>query len=338
MKTEQSNHNIQQSDSCNVIDSIEFKDKEEKCRYVDCIHIESIEQLVIILSDLKRKNSFFRGQKDWKWRVNSGVQREWFKNRLLRDKSYNGSLSVNQFFQEFLDYIKGKTPLAARGVLEEFSLISELQHYGAPTPFIDFTTHPWIALFFALGMDSSDFSEIAEDTMCSLYSFQPGSGAATPENDWTNYSVIIRQALAPAISPPMFDCTTPVNTYKFLEHFSCIYLRDDETELLKLYNPRLTAQKGMFVHLGKKYQHRNLDEVTCLGSDGASGGQFKDALSFSKLDCLEISPELFPRITQEIQKRKITRKSLFLDDSKLAGSFFGKLLFECFMQHLTDNS
>ncbi|MCX6972479.1 MAG: hypothetical protein NTV93_20340 [Verrucomicrobia bacterium] len=121
MKTEQSNNNIQQSDSCNVIDSIEFKDKQEKCRYVDCIHIESVEQLVIILSDLKRKNSFFRGQKDWKWRVNSGVQREWFKNRTLREKYYKNKSSVNQFFQEFLDYVKTIFPKEAKCDLLEFS-------------------------------------------------------------------------------------------------------------------------------------------------------------------------------------------------------------------------
>lgn len=335
MKTEHGNQNIQQSDCCNVIDLIEFKDKEEKNRYVDCVHIKSIEQLVLMLSDLKSKNSFFRGQKHWKWRVNSGAQREWFKNRLFIEKYYKGESSVNQFFQEFLNFIKSKILKIQQSAQDDFSLISELQHYGAPTPFIDFTTQPWVALFFALGMDSCESAEVVGDTNCSLYSFQSGKGAETPANDWTNYSEIIRQDLEPAFATPTLKCNNLVNTYRFLEDFSCIYLRDDETDLLKLYNPRLAAQKGMFVHLGKKKQHRNLDEVTFLGSDGPSEGQFKNDLSFTKLVCLEISPQLFPRITQEIQKRNITRKSLLLDDANLAGSFFGKLLFECFMQHLT---
>jgi len=107
-------------------------------------HVASMEDLAHELNALPNRY-IFRGQADSSWGLQSSLE------RLL------GSLwSVDQA-RNFEDYalksFKSKYRIYCgqeHKPESKLSWLSAMQHYGAPTRLIDFTTSPYIALYFAL--------------------------------------------------------------------------------------------------------------------------------------------------------------------------------------------
>ena len=89
----------------------------------------------------------FRGQSDAEWPLNSSAQR-----RLQDDKTKKNKISMIEYLNEHLlnparregyDHQENKEPM------NDLELLAALQHQGAATCLIDFTTNFHIALWFA---------------------------------------------------------------------------------------------------------------------------------------------------------------------------------------------
>lgn len=103
--------------------------------------ITDIDELIRKLNSYKN-NFAFRGQANSSWKLTSSIE------RLVKK-----SAQSRKFEDFFLNQFKKKFPLYSKDLdlpTNKLSWLSLMQHYGAPTRLIDFTTSPFVALYFAI--------------------------------------------------------------------------------------------------------------------------------------------------------------------------------------------
>lgn len=133
----------------------EYKSLEQKkIWFKEHSTLNSQQQVKEFLSSIEDGNSsskVFRGIGEAKYKIYSSSQRMWITQELEnRFDSYLEFLqklvsefkSTNLVIENFFDKIKVQP--------EEIPILSYMQHYGAPTPLIDFTKNMNVALFFAI--------------------------------------------------------------------------------------------------------------------------------------------------------------------------------------------
>lgn len=108
------------------------------------LKIERIEELMHELNVLPN-NFVFRGQSDSDWGLQSTLERtlgfDWNAKNARKYENY----SLSTFKSKYHIY-SGSEHIPK----SKLSWLSVMQHYGVPTRLIDFTTSPYIALYFAL--------------------------------------------------------------------------------------------------------------------------------------------------------------------------------------------
>lgn len=123
--------------------------------------VKTIDDLVRELNVLP--NHFaFRGQANANWELTSTLERvigrKWSAENARRFESYS-----LQLFQSKYRIYSGPEHVPT----SKLSWLSVMQHYGVPTRLIDFTTSPYIALYFALEtydpLSQNDFAVYAID-------------------------------------------------------------------------------------------------------------------------------------------------------------------------------
>lgn len=127
-----------------------------------------VERVVTTIAELTHElnvlpNHFaFRGQADANWELQSTLERviggRWSKENARRFETYSLDVFKSKFhIYSGLEHIPKS----------KLSWLSVMQHYGVPTRLIDFTTSPYIALYFALEtydpLSKKDFSIFAID-------------------------------------------------------------------------------------------------------------------------------------------------------------------------------
>lgn len=126
----------------------------DKEKHFEMNNIESKDDLdkCIFYWRENKQNLIFRGVSDAKYKLFNSAQRYWIGEELDKlGKTYS------EFIQNEIDNAK----LFQNGLLTKFydafghraydlSILSFLQHYGAPTPLLDFTYNPDCALFFGV--------------------------------------------------------------------------------------------------------------------------------------------------------------------------------------------
>lgn len=108
------------------------------------IKVKTIDDLMRELNSLPN-NFVFRGQSDAAWGLQSTLERtlgaKWNAKNARKFEDY----SLDSFKSKY--HIYSGTEHIPKSKL---SWLSVMQHYGVPTRLIDFTTSPYIALYFAL--------------------------------------------------------------------------------------------------------------------------------------------------------------------------------------------
>ena len=106
---------------------------------------------IVAIKQEERTNYFFRGMKDAKHRLYTSAQRIWIENDMAEwsGVSYHGFIdrliahSLNHPLLRKVFDVYGYNPAE-----RQFPILSILQHYGAPTPFMDWSYNVNVSLFF----------------------------------------------------------------------------------------------------------------------------------------------------------------------------------------------
>ena len=287
-----------------------------------------------------------RGVSEAKYKLYTSAQREWMTNEWGRQ-----GITFPEFVGRLLDHIKTdfiKKYFQSMGIaINDLLLLSFLQHYGAPSPLLDFTTDPKVALFFAL--------EHMQGT---------SSGSQGIENYFSIYiilmdkvkslDVMIKRRIDKAVSRKTGKEKPPKNTLivatkeaaerylHWLDWFpnsktnssglcnkTILFLTNplniERPSILlpKLYwsNPNIVAQKGCFLlntHEKQPLEERLLEEKE------------KRILKNAALCCFDIHKSLAPYIREKYLKSEvITKETIYPDFNAIANDAYYKAFKRC---------
>jgi hypothetical protein len=148
-----------------------------KAEHFDQIIINSKEDVVNLflgkmkenIQKEKEKRFIYRGVTNARYKIFSSSQRNYAEKELHNVTNYNdlisGTIDEALCFQDGLlrKYFEGF------GILFDIPVLSFLQHYGAPTPLIDWTYNSEIALFFTTDGQKHSASNNDVDNYFSIY-------------------------------------------------------------------------------------------------------------------------------------------------------------------------
>ncbi len=173
-----------------------------------------LEYLRIIYKNQEDNDSnVYRGQKNAEWELLPSIHRKRKENSNLNLKNHEMKLYENIRKQNLTEFQKQD---------QFINEIIKMQHYGIPTPLLDWTSNPLIALFFATASGNDGKIFIVDLTKQKVVNFD--------ENDYKKYSKFLQSIYKKE------------NTEDFENNLEegCIFIKSINE------NNRIKAQRGLF--------------------------------------------------------------------------------------------
>ncbi|MFZ3576298.1 FRG domain-containing protein [Tenacibaculum finnmarkense] len=233
----------------------EYDNLKDKSEHFNVVKIDSIDEFKNLLAEHSNSKGIYRGVSSSKYKIYTSLQRQHltknikgFNNEDYLSRVRNNSL-IKKYFETF------KIPPS------KLSIWSYLQHYGAPTPYIDFSTNFAKSMYFAVEKfkieefkPTDDFSDrfsiyFIENTNLDLItipkvieSFKEVKRATVdffenydPSDDSFSYDDLIQH----------LDRIFDINVLN-------IFLIDHNEDFVEVYNTynniRIVAQEGLFIN------------------------------------------------------------------------------------------
>ena len=237
--------------------------------------------------------NFFRGVREARYKLYNSSQRFWIQNNLTQLESLSQPLSYLQMIQNMVNQAKEQEIFSRvfdyYGLAPDqtdFPILSILQHYGAPTPLMDWTYDIDVALFFAIErVERSDESHDIRSYV-SVYRVEKQSAAA-----------FLRSNLQ-YVSGNVFPMIShlPKGAMYYISDFEVKNERQTRP-LTTYYNLNIMPQQGLFVF--------NPDEVDPLEKVAAAGQQG------SGIICYNINKDLSELIRLTINKNGVNESLIY---------------------------
>ena len=309
----------------------EYCDFTEKNSICDCTQVNTPSEFNLAIKSLSG-DFIYRGMREAKWKNYTSGQREW-----ITKKMYIKQRSYNSFINKLLSIIKKQKVLCdylnSIGVYpNDLYFLSLMQHYGCPTPLLDFTHNLDVALYFAfenmqwtpssneienyvsvyyvswkkMKQDAADILNLTREAALTNEEYQAGNII-----NWVEY------AHAATIMPWLSNKKEKVSISDYEISFLCpqnesVYIEPTK-ETLYCSNLNLIAQKGCFLIYpikNRRNQFLSLEEFLNqelqqyhkdLQGDGL---KCTSSIDYSRLSCLNIHKSLY----EYIKNRRKTRK------------------------------
>ncbi len=221
----------------------------------DMTNITSKDQLIDVIKELsKRGKKLFRGVSEAKYKLYTSGQREF-----IQQDYYTLDIQYVQFMKALLQNLRNNVDLmdyckVANIHPNDSYCFTYLQHYGAPTPYIDLTMDIKTALFFCIHNMSVEKAESEIDHYCSLYYIEE------TEIDYITkrYEQIIERDKTNPIPNPQDKNYLKQEMLKLenLQKMELFYIDSSTTEgyfnqkrlIFRMPNRNMVAQKGVLLY------------------------------------------------------------------------------------------
>jgi len=301
----------------------DFNEKNEKFRrdgqFQDIDTIEQFDQWYSGIKRLIRKkseksklerintNHMFRGMSEAKYKLLTSAQRFWIINELeqwWRPRRYL------EFVQKFVDNARHK--LLFKKVFEyyrlapnqrDFPILSILQHYGAPTPLMDWSYNLDVALFFATENVQVSYSGNDIDHYFSIYHIDK------KEQKWNEFNNLLEfsRGSFPQISS-FYGWEDNRNSIFYISDFEDkrIPTRSfiDERPITTFYNQNIIPQEGLFIF--NPFPTKPLED--CFNTNHWENGNNLELIPFN---CVNIKKDLGEYIRRKIKVEGIDRDFIY---------------------------
>jgi len=304
-----------------------FKTITEKERAFKRIVVSDFDSLISKLAQYSKEGSFFRGQADASWKLYTFSQREWItKDLKFKFRDYKSYETMKLAFIKSNEHARLK---ACTKIINDVSSYSCLQHYGCPTPLLDFTSSYDNALYFAT-CDNIGYGDLETNSFISIYVIFEGGSSRTPFNDLTSFGSVIesyRKQMAVVIEEngpiPRTDFTEALN-YDLWKDFQILLMKETEDFYMQIANPRSELQNGVFVAINS--ENKPFDEY-CNGNVERLENGYSSELALPKITCIDIHKSLKSQIMKYLESKNVNKRSLGLD-----GNEWGKAAHEKFLE------
>ena len=200
--------------------------------------------------------------------------------------------------------------------MTDCGILSTLQHFGAPTPFVDWSSDFNVSLYMATSssIDANE-SPIETENYISIYWLEVGRGPETPNNDLTDIGMALKEFAGNEAIEDSEIIKSVIDKFRNMTSWEQLYwfFSDKYFPLVNINNPRQELQKGGFFYSSEF--DKTLDEIF-------------DDNDLPKIHCLDISKALVPEIQEYVKNLNINEKTLGLNTCDS-----GKMLFEYFLEH-----
>ena len=257
-------------------------------------------ELVKQLELLKSASMCFRGQRDSRWSVMSSAQRMW--NGWRCRECVNERVSYHDYLFMSLEYAKKHNLFpscvncCSRDGLRDHERWGYLQHFGWPSPFVDFSSDFRVALYMAVchlpvNCSGGCFSIFVMDPHYSLC-----------ENEIIDLDAFADQNGGGS------DCFDFDKWYKM----TLIMRKDPRTWCPEVSKGRMASQSGMFVYLPTA--EKSLDELFAESEKFDRGEIDMCGPTRKKIIKIDVPYELVNDVKAYLMNEKITSAELGLSD------------------------
>jgi hypothetical protein len=314
--------------------------KRDKSRLFERKEICSIPQLLALLDDLRNDGYFFRGLPDSRYKIASSIQRIWHGGGCW--KCANPSMTFPSFMCSLLDFARASDIFAfGRHCLMDHEIWAYLQHYGCPTPLLDFSTDPLVAAYFATA------NRRRECGYCSIYAFQPSGMLKGEQQDMMMLDEYLQNAFETDLEASVRNNqnsklnlsqgfnysvrnwrTSQFKHWGFWEAGHCV--GEDINNFFELQTngtaffiskssgtwcPRIAAgrmhlQDGLFVYA--PIETMSLEDFIKLKNEKRNSDGSSDDLLYPKLKCFDIPPSLVDDLARVVEGDGISEATLGL--------------------------
>ena len=285
-----------------------FKTIAEKQQAYNYKRVYSLAEAHYILDSLYYElpegcKAYFRGQAEGSWKIYASAQREW----LLKELAYSHD-SYSDFLGSLLHAFKscGSEYLKKYcNVVADFSIFSTSQYYGAPTPFVDWTSNYDVALYFA-SLGNENCVGFETDSYFSVYYLTVGKGAEPPNNDLLKFSTVqeSHKNEMKKVSPKWKKILGPDNQealdFEVWGKYPVICMEESDDKWMQIANPRPDLQGGAFVY--NNSPEKSLDQI--FAEQKMIDKETGTFLS-PQIHCLDIHKSALPELQSYLKDKNI---------------------------------
>ncbi len=300
---QEKNKQFSRKQEFSIIDTIEEFDKWYKTLKESSSKVSSKSKISSV-----NTNKMYRGMSESKYKLLTSSQRFWILNELeqwWRPKRYL------EFIETFVDNARKK--LLFNKVFEyyklkpnqrDFPILSILQHYGAPTPLMDWSYNVDVALYFATeGVKPSSSKDI--ELYFSIYEIDKNKQIKNEFNNLLNW----HKGSFPKISS-FFGWEDNQNSIFYISDFEDKPENPrsfvDERPITTFYNQNIIPQEGLFIF--NPFPKKPLEN--CFNTDHDADGNNLDLIPFS---CFNINKDLSEYIRRKIKLKGIDNAFIYPD-------------------------